>query len=515
MKTIFIEVERSWTSILILTILVYFICHGLMLFVYGAWWDDMMCWNVSQEVLDEGYKVFNNPFIYYIIKYISYIQEMKLMTFVYRIVPFMCWLISVISFFIFCKLVSHDKSFTLYASLLAASCGLNKCMLLICCFHYSISIAFFMVGLSLFVYDYYYKNIVLRLCVAILWLFSLLVWRSAVLVIPVAIITASIISVGYDQRHIIKSAYKICGYLIRNYYLILISLIIFAILYLTLLAPKGDYASYYSISIMCFLVSPLTTLISSFALILNYIGNVVLANNLLFSNGIAFLFFCFFFVLFFNWIIPKISKINEETYISSSLIFFALIFLFFSMMPHLFREFCFSFDINGYKSRVASLAVFPIAMLLGYLFRKSQLPYKNFLFSAFLLFSSLYSIKTYANYKRGWEKNVEIAQFLKSRTFLNGCKLKFMDTAVDYSTFPSEHFRNYDMEGCARLAYGINTKTTCSNYYYMEESEYDYLIYIYQNNKYGETQMIRNYLIESDDSCHIDNLNFKLLKNTK
>lgn len=484
--------------------------HGLMLLVYGAWWDDMFLWNVSQEELENflGPDNFNNPFLFYIIKSIASIDNLKLMSFIYRLVPFVCWLISVMSFSFFCKLISHDKSFTLYASLLAASCGLNKCMLLICCYHYSISVTLFMVGLPLFVYDYYNKSFVLRLCVAIFWLFSLLVWRSAVLVIPSTIIIASIIKVGYDQCHIIKSVCKICSYLIRNYYLIIISLIIFAILYLTLLAPKGDYASYYAISLKCLLLSPLTSLISSLALILNYIGNVVFVNNLLFSNGIAFLVFGFLFVLFFNLII---CKNHEEVEIPYSIMTIAFLFLFFSMMPHLFREFCYSFDISGYKSRVASLAVFPISMLLGYLFRKSLLPYKHLLFSSFLLFSSLYSVKTYADYNRGWAKNVEIAQFFKSNSSLNGCRLKFVDTAVDYSTFPSENFRNYDMEGCARLAYGINTTTTCSNYYYMDESEYDYLIYIYQNNKYGETRMIRNYLVGNED-CLIDNLNFELVK---
>ena len=113
------RVERSWTSIFILTVIVYFMSHGLMLLVYGAWWDDFLCWNVSPEVLDEGYKVFNNPFTYYFIKYISCIQDMKLMTFIYRVVPFVCWLISVSSFFFFCKMITQNKWFTLYASLLA------------------------------------------------------------------------------------------------------------------------------------------------------------------------------------------------------------------------------------------------------------------------------------------------------------------------------------------------------------------------------------------------------------
>lgn len=511
------RVERSWTSIFILTVIVYFMSHGLMLLVYGAWWDDMLLWNVSLEDIDYflGPDNFNNPFLFYIIKSIASIENIKVMTFLYRLVPFVCWLISVSSFFFFCKMITQNKWFTLYASLLAASCGLNKCMLLICCYHYSISIALFMVGLVLFVYDYYKENYFTKLCVAILWLLSLLVWRSAVLVVPVAMVMASMMKVGIDRHKIISSIMKILSYLIRNYYLILFCLVIFILLYLTILAPRGVYSSYYAIDLKSLLLAPLTTFISCLTLILNYVINVSLVNNILFFNGTAFLIIGIFLVFLLYFVI---EKKYEEVEISASIKIVAVVFLFFSMMPHLLKEICFSFDISGYTSRITSLAVFPISMLLGYMFCRSQLRYKNLLFSIFLLFSSLYSIKTYADYNRGWDKNVEIAQFLKSKSFLNGCRLKFQDTAVDYSTFPTEAFRYYDMEGCARLAYGKNTKTICSNYYHKGERdslfEYDYLIHIYQNDNYGLPHSIRSYLI-GDDGCHMNNLNFELIKNVK
>lgn len=512
------RVERSWTSIYILTVIVYFMSHGLMLLVYGAWWDDMLLWNVSQEDIDYflGPDNFNNPFLFYIIKSIASIENIKVMTFLYRLVPFVCWLISVSSFFFFCKMITQNKWFTLYASLLAASCGLNKCMLLICCYHYSISIALFMLGLVLFVYDYYKEKYFAKLCVAILWLLSLLVWRSAVLVIPGAMVMASMMKVGYDKHKLLSSIMKVLSYLIRNYYLILIFLTIFSLLYLTILAPKGVYAYYYAIDLNCFLLSPLTTFISCLALILNYVTNIFI-NNILFMHGTAFLMLGIIVVFLFYFVIEKKC---EEVEISASIKIVALVFLFFSMMPHILihKEICFSFDITGYTSRVASLGVFPISMFLGYLFCKFRLRYKNFYFSVLLLFSSLYSFKTYVDYRRGWKKNVEIAQFLKSRSFLNGCRLKFLDTAVDFSTFPSEAFRYYDMEGCARLAYGKNTKTICSNYYQKEEKdsifEYDYMIYIYQNSNYGQPQSIKSYLI-GDDGYNLDNLSFKLVKNIK
>ena len=510
------DAYNDWVSILILTLLMYVICHGLMLIVFGAWWDDMLLWNVSQENIDFflGPDNFNNPFLFYIIKSISSIENINVMTFIYRLVPFVCWLISVLSFFFFCKIITQNKLFTLYASLLAASCGLNKCMILICCYHYSISITLFMIGLALFTYDYYKNIYYLKWCVAVLWLFSLLVWRSAVIVIPAAIVIASIIKVGYDRRDPVNSIMKMLLYLVKKYHAMLICIAIFTLLYLTILAPKGFYASYYSVNLTDVLISPFSTLVSCLTIFLNYLSNVISIDYIVTSRELRMLLIWVLIVFLFTYKL-KGRNMGEEN--SSSIFIIAVLFLFFSMMPHLLREYNICYNINGYTSRVASLAVFPISMLIAYFFYKINVQYKQILFSLFLLFSSLYSIKTYTEYNRGWAKNVEISQFLKENRYLDGCNIKFLDTAVDYSTFPSEDFRYYDMEGCARLAYGKYTKTRCSNYYHKGERDsnfkYDYFLYIFQKENYGLTQYIGNYLIPTNMPDNKNNLTFKLVKN--
>ena len=103
--------DLSWRRIYKYTIFTYFLSHSWMLLIYGAWWDDMLLWNVSQEDLKSfmGPDNFNNPFMYYSISSIAKIEDLEIMTFVYRLVPFICWFISLTCFFLFLKKVSNNK----------------------------------------------------------------------------------------------------------------------------------------------------------------------------------------------------------------------------------------------------------------------------------------------------------------------------------------------------------------------------------------------------------------------
>jgi len=254
------KLDYSWISSYIFVLIVYFASQGLMLVIYGAWWDDMRLWNASVETLEEvgGANSFNNPFIYIIVKSINQINDLVQRNFVFRIIPFICWLVSLTFFFLFLKKLSGNKTYTLYASLLAASCCMNKTVMLICCYHYTISISLFMIGLVFFIYDYYESSFIYKFIVSFLWMFSLLIWRSAVLVIPVALLV-SVLSRTELKLTAIDFYYKIVKKLIREYWLIIIGLLVFSVLYKTALAPQGMYASYYSIGLTNLLLSPINT----------------------------------------------------------------------------------------------------------------------------------------------------------------------------------------------------------------------------------------------------------------
>ena len=114
--------DLKWSTIYLMVVLTYIVSHGLMLVIYGAWWDDMICWNVSNELMENQYAIFNNPFVYYIDLAIAQIKDIRIMTFVYRLVPFICWFISVSAFYLFVKKICGNKLYTLYSSVLVASC---------------------------------------------------------------------------------------------------------------------------------------------------------------------------------------------------------------------------------------------------------------------------------------------------------------------------------------------------------------------------------------------------------
>lgn len=503
--------QFSWWCIYMCVAVTYFISHGLMLLLYGAWWDDMLQWNVSPQMLEGflGADNFNNPFIYYPIKWIATIEDTKLMTFVYRLVSFMCWFLSVTSFFFVVKKLTNNKSFTLYSSLIAASCGLNKCMILICCYHYSISIALFMLGLVLFTYDYYKRNRVLIYLVSILWTLSLIVWRSAVLVIPACLLIAVISTMKVKLKDwtfycdVIKK-------LIKFYWPIIIGLMIFAILYKTILAPKGEYSVYYSIRIKYLFFSPITTLVSSCALILGYLSELfsVFALDNSFVTGAIFVVVTIFWILLY-----KLENRIELYDINRSLLLVSCIILFFSMMPHLLREFVLSFDLNGYKSRITALSVFPLSMFVAFLiYHIKNIQAKRVLLSSIIVLSMGYSIKTYLNYENGWLKNEALTEFFTNNKFLKGRNIICIDNSQEYSPFQNEVYRFYDYEGCAKLAYGFNDSTKCcdltafGNYKRFEEPDYYLIIDNKANGFLGHKAMYLRLFDESKYRQLMENL---------
>ena len=478
--------DLKWSTIYLMVVLTYIVSHGLMLVIYGAWWDDMICWNVSNELMENQYAIFNNPFVYYIDLAIAQIKDIRIMTFVYRLVPFICWFISVSAFYLFVKKICGNKLYTLYSSVLVASCGLNKCMMLICCYHYTISISLFMIGLVFFTYDYNNSKFSNKIIVAILWTLSLLVWRSAVLVVP-AILIFTILSKTKIDLYSRSYYFAFFKNLFREYWIIILGILFFFFFYKTTLAPRGVYATYYSIGLKSLLLSPLTTVISSISLILGYIANLISIFSK--ANGpfilLPLLVICVFAILLY-----KTRKWEEKNGEEKNLLLIASLFLLFSVMPHTLRTFTLSFDINGYDSRVTALALFPISMIIAYMIMSvKNLKLQSVLICLLVIMSTQYSIKMYFDYEKGWLKNEALADFFGKHEELKGKNIVFIDNSNIYSPIQSEEYRYYDYEGCARLSYGIYDTTKCSGYeslkYFKRFESIDYYIFINVNERYN------------------------------
>lgn len=475
----------SWSEIYILTALVYFLSHGLMLSIYGTWWDDMLLWNVSQESIDEfmGPQNFNHPFMYVIVKSMNQIEDLIIRNFLYKFIPFFCWLISISCFFLFLKRISNNKALTLYASLIAASCGINKTMILICCYHYTISITLFMLGLVLFTYDYFKSNKFYLVLVSVFWTLSLLMWRTCVLLIP-AILVVSVLTkmeINLKRRKFFLETIK--G-LISRYYIIIFGLFIFAVMYKTLLAPHGEYASYYTVRIKCMILSPITTMICCLSLLMGYIGNLffVFSKEGTYVTAAMLILILLFSVLLYFVHSKPINNNKKMWYI-------ALFFLYFAIMPHLLKSIALSFDINGYRSRFAALTIFPIGLICALVITSIVKTKLRIITCSFLVSLSIcYSISTYLNYERGWLKNLAIASIFLEHRELQGKNIIFIDNTSLYSSFSNEVYAYYEYEGCAKVAYGLYDTTKCSeltqNMHYKHINIPDYYLTIEVNEFY-------------------------------
>ena len=453
--------DTNWTKAYVVVVIAFFLTQGPMLFVYGAWWDDMALWDSSTGFSEANFKLsgFNNPVLYTIITKMNCIDDLWIKNFTFRLIPFSCWLTSLTCFYLFCKRISNNFLYTLYASLLVSTCSLNKTMLLVCCYHYSISIALFMIGLVYFVKDYNLSRNRYKFVVAFFWTLSVLVWRSAVLVIPVALIASVISKIDVDYQS--KSFYTLfMKTLIRHYWQIILGLILFSLLYTTSLSPQGEYAVYYSIGKFNIFISPITTLFVCCSLLLGYLSELL---GIFSHYGLLSIFYVSLISIIIGYVLSNYHKYSPLDYnISKSVLNIAFLFLFFSVMPFLLREILLSFEIGGYKSRIASLAIFPICMIYAYLiFNLKNNFIKIIICSGLVSLSSFTSISTYLNYERGWVKNEALTFFFKNHIFLKGKTIVCIDNSQYYSPFPQETYRSYEYEGCSKFAFGKNDKTKC------------------------------------------------------
>lgn len=480
--------KKKWLYVLTLTIIIYVLSHGLMLLLYGAWWDDMLQWNVSEEMLNNlfGTDNFNNPFIYYTNFYLSKIGDLQVRTFISRLIPFVCWLISTMAFYFVIKKITSNYHITLISSLLVASCGLNKSIVMICCYHYSISIALFMLGLLFFVYDFFNDRAIYKIFSSTLWCLSLLVWRPAVLVIPVLVLIASICKNEFNWRSI-KSYLLLIKETILGYWIYIVGLLLFSVLYTTVLAPKGEYSSYYGINILHILLSPFTTITSCISILIQHLHSIFLS----FARPGRMFIITIILAPIVYMILLRGRKSEDNGYNKKTLLYVCLIFFFFSVMPQklIGENISFFCNMEDQWSRQASLAIFPISVLLGLFLNTIQNGIIRRMVACVLITGSvLFSNYTILDYERGWARNEAIVCYLSENREMEGKTIMVYNNAMDYSIFYGTGDSYYEYEGCARLAYGVNTDTKFISYYkndsYNKATKPDYYLLFGRNEEF-------------------------------
>ena len=477
------SLSKQWYLSFFLVVLTYFICHFLMFFVGGTGWDDMFYLYNTQEEISKflGPETFNNPIMLWIFKGINLIEDFSTQTLVYRLCSFIGNFITVTSIWYVVKVITRDFEITLFVSLLAAACSVNKCMILICCYHYTFSNALFFLGLCFFLYDFYNHNRWCLLICAFLWFLSFTLWKSAALLMPLVVIIACINKTDFNYIH--KHSYwNLIKCAIVSYWEILFALIVASVIYVLLLSPQGEYADYYKIRLLNVVLSPITCLFSCLNIVASYFGVIVTS----FSSRETEIFIGAVLLFVPVYILVK-DYTKEDTKISGRLLVIAVLFLYFSVYPQMLKgRLAFVCDIDNYGSKTASLAALPLSLFIVYFISTIQRKrIKNIVFSILFVGSILYSMEVYFDYNKFWSKKISVINYLKEHHELKGKKVLIIDTVTEYDAFPRGTSTYYDYDGCARLAYGKYTKTSFSVFYPKQEREprglYDYKLLVIKN----------------------------------
>lgn len=509
--------EPSWTCVMFVVLFFYFLSHGLMMLLNGAWWDDLNIWNITQETLNSrlGPDCFNVPFIYYLTDTLNKTYDKETQLFIYKILAFIGNSIPVITSLLIFKKIGISRTGALVISLLVATCAINKTMPLIICLTYTYGNALFFLGLLVFVYDFYKPNLFLKTGASVIWCISLCIWRSPILVIPLVVSIAIIVKYRQKNWKTIQTFAESVLYGCRNYFVIIIGLIVFTILYKTVLAPHGIYAAYYSISPKAMLVAPFTSITAIIGLHFGYLGEVF---SIMVSDLYNFIFSLILIALF----TPLVFRLKWSLYENNwkFLLLFAAAFAYAGILPQELRCIIPLVDIGGYGSRVASLSYLPVAIIACYVLSKISIKLGKTLFICLLSGSILCSINLYTNYNVFWAKKEAISFFLKNNEYLKGKSILVYDTDVEYNAFIGEKGRTYDFEGCARLAYGKDTDTKFYSFYnreYESLENADYKLLICKNESYNKFHIFYSRLFDKKmyDKIIEDMVLFKITNNNE
>lgn len=452
----------SWITTLLLPLVAFLLTNASFLMINGVWWDDYTVWNVTPESLyaylgiSDANEVFQYAYISSIVNYFPLENQI----FIFHLLAFLFYTISILSMWYILKKITNDKFFTLFSLLLVASFGLDKTKFLIICSHSVVANCLFYLGLALLVKDYYRNNRFLIIIISILWFFSLCVWRTAALLMPLCMLIAGCNSVGLKLKS--KDFYiKLLQYEIFHYWPIFVSFISFLVIYKLFLSQNGPHSSYYVPSLFNLIMSPLLAGCSFILSILYYLSSCIgtLSKT---SNLPSFILCCTLILFTFIFCIQRFNKPNCDSMMLSfySAIFLSLSFLLPLSIYGVFRLVRF----EEYDTRTLCLASFPVSIIMVSFMQR--LNKKAFLFIFSILFVGSFLYSTYSNLDYGLSilKRECIVSYFKNHKQLENQNILVRDMAFSFNANHSA-LRNYEYEGMARLAYGANTKTAIMSYY--------------------------------------------------
>lgn len=478
------NVTSNWYIGFIIVVLTYSVSHGLMFFLPGVWWDDNTVWNVTDEALYNylGPDCFNNPFLLYYTRFLSNNFDLYDQLFVARIYSFVIYFITILATWFIIKKITNNYTTTLYVTLLSAASCINNTIMLIICTTYITSAALFLVGLLLFICDYQKPSYLKKIGISTLWLLSLCIWKSCALLIPLTVLFASYKKIEFNFGSK-DGFFQLIKTILRDYWVIIVTCLIFCCLYVLYLSPQGEYKAYYHVGIKNILFLPLTLVSSTFSGFVEYLGLCI--KSLVWGYNVIALIISIFIVLFY-WLIIKYNLLKRS--FSKDLIIYSCLYLVCSLVLSLLIGGAMKiYNVEDYSSRSYSLAVLPMSILIVYAISFIKPRFQNMVFSLLLAGSVIYSITVYIEYSHYLVKTDYIKDYFIQHQELDGAEILIKDAAFA-SNGVKDKVNNYAYEGIARIAYGKNTNTKINsayggNQYFIDNPQY--IMYIVENWNYS------------------------------
>jgi len=441
-----------------------FVCtHFLMLFIDGEWWDDYVAWNVPFENLYKEYgpgncnDIFNLYFLQFIYRHFDQNNHI----FIFRICSFVALWVSVLCSWFVINNLTNNKYFTFFVCMLFSTFGFDRTAFLTVCIHYAVANMLFMAGLVLFTKDYKNEKKVLLIGCAILWLLSLIVWRSSALLIPLTIIIASCSKSKLRLKNF--SSYIECfKFAINRYWTIFSSLIIFLFIYVFFLNPSGVHANYYKPDVINLLASPILAIISGFTTFISYLAFCL--KSLVIEYHLPMALISILAIAVSYLIIKPINYSSVLNLPRKKMIYIAFLFMIASFILPLsiYGVFTLATPIE-YRSRTLSLSGLPLAVICVSLIYNFPPKYFKLLYALLLSGSILYTFSGYINYGFSLSKTDAIVQLFQDHKELENQNIIFIDNSFETNGH-GHNLRSYEYEGMARIAYGSNTKTSVMSF---------------------------------------------------
>lgn len=454
--------KLTWSASIFIPSFFFILLNTIFISINGVWWDDNTVWNVTHDALYKylGPEDANEFFQYQYIKFVTETFSFESQIMVFHIISLFVHFISLVSSWYILKTITKDAYFTLFVMLLISVCGIDKTYMLIINSHATFANCFFIVGLAFFVKDYYSPNKLYKFIVSALWFISLCIWRTPALLIPLCVIVSSCSknNLNYKSYNSCKKAFSYC---LRNYWLIIFSCLLFLVLYKLYMSQSGGHADYYKPSVANIISAPILSVCSAISVFLYYLSSSVM--SLASCTNLPF-FLTYSIIVISSYIILKNVAIRIQ-YHSERLAVLSVLYLVSTLcLPLSIYGVFMLVGFEDYNSRTLCLASFPISVISVLMI--SRLPKEKFLGIYCLLFigSLTYSVNNYLSYSFSTLKQEAIVDFLKSNEPLNGKNILVKDYAFS-SNANNISLRNYEYEGMARLAYGVNTRTRIMSFY--------------------------------------------------